>query len=173
MQTLSLSPRPPPCHTHPLRTPRWWKRATFCTGSLLIWPFQPPHSCFAFCRRSHWCCSRQRLKSLSETECLHSFNQRNTGRAAGWLAGWLAGGRRGRAGKRAPATSSVPRKKGLVSRSWRVSPGCDVSHFRTDGTMRRRHCRRHNRHLSSPPFLSCQMNACSLGYRTEEVIHQK
>lgn len=44
---------------------------------------------------------------------------------------------------------------------------CDVSHFRMDSTM-----------CGTPPsfflfFLSCQMNACSLGYRTEEVIHQK
>lgn len=44
---------------------------------------------------------------------------------------------------------------------------CDVSHFRMDSTM-----------CGMPPsfflfFLSCQMNACSLGYRTEEVIHQK
>lgn len=48
-----------------------------------------------------------------------------------------------------------------------VIGGCDVSHFRMDSTM-----------CGEPPsfflfFLSCQMNACSLGYRTEEVIHQK
>lgn len=48
-----------------------------------------------------------------------------------------------------------------------VRRGCDVSHFRMDSTM-----------CGMPPsfflfFLSCQMNACSLGYRTEEVIHQK
>ena len=48
-----------------------------------------------------------------------------------------------------------------------VRGGCDVSHFRMDTTM-----------CSKPPSfflfaLSCQMNACSLGYRTEEVIHQK
>lgn len=48
-----------------------------------------------------------------------------------------------------------------------VREGCDVSHFRMDSTM-----------CGTPPsfflfFLSCQMNACSLGYRTEEVIHQK
>lgn len=48
-----------------------------------------------------------------------------------------------------------------------VRRGCDVSHFRMDSTM-----------CGVPPsfflfFLSCQMNACSLGYRTEEVIHQK
>lgn len=48
-----------------------------------------------------------------------------------------------------------------------VIGGCDVSHFRMDSTM-----------CGTPPsfflfFLSCQMNACSLGYRTEEVIHQK
>ena len=53
------------------------------------------------------------------------------------------------------------------ARLWQLRGGCDVSHFRMDSTM-----------CGMPPsfflfFLSCQMNACSLGYRTEEVIHQK
>lgn len=152
--------------THPLRTLHWWKRATFCTGSLLTWPFQPPIRVLLFVARAIGVAAGSSSKaSVKQSVCTVSTKE--------MLAGQLAGWRRGRTRKRAPVTSSVPRKKGLVSRSWRVLPGCDVSHFRTDGTMRWHRHRRHHRHLSSPPFLSCQMNACSLGYRTEEVIHQK
>lgn len=90
-----LSVSPLLCSTHPLRTPRWWKRATFCTGSLLIWPFQRPIRVLLFVAGAIGVAAGSGSKASVETECLHSFNQRNAGRAAGWLAGWLAEGASG------------------------------------------------------------------------------
>ena len=124
---------------------------------------------YCFCHRTNAVSKPSPLKSPTKTACLHSSNQKKrpcTDGGGGW------GGTLGLVGK-----EPLPLSLSHARKVWSAGAGichalalrgdCDVSHFRMDSTM-----------CGTPPsfflfFLTCQMNACSLGYRTEEVIHQK
>lgn len=129
--------------------------------------FHPLSFCFCYRTIGQTALKRRLLKSLIKIACLYSFNQKkwpSTDRGGGKTSGLV--------GKEPlPLSLSHARKvwsAGVgICQALAVRRGCDVSHFRMDRTM-----------CGTPPsfflfFLSCQMNACSLGYRTEEVIHQK
>lgn len=108
------------------------------------------------------------LKRLTKTACLHSSSQKKrpcTDAGGGEKTLGLVG--------KEPLPLSVSHARKVwsagagICQALALRRSCDVSHFRMDSTM-----------CGTPPsffpfFLSCQMNACSLGYRTEEVIHQK
>lgn len=129
-----------------------------------IWFFHPFWYCF--CHRTNAVSKPRPLKSLTKTACLHSSNQKKRP--------CTDGGEKtlGRVGKEPlPLSLSHARKVWSagagICQALAVREGYDVSHFRMDTTM-----------CDTPPsfflfVLSCQMNACSLGYRTDEVIHQK
>lgn len=128
-----------------------------------IWVFRPFWYCF--CHRTNAVSKPRPLKSLTKTACLHSSNQKKRLCADGGKTLGLVGK------EPLPLSLSHARKVWSagagICHALAVRGGYDVSHFRMDSTM-----------CGTPPsffffYLSCQMNACSLGYRTKEVIHQK
>lgn len=129
---------------------------------------------YCFCHRTNAVSKTRPLKSPTKTACLHSSNQKKRPCTGGGVGVGGVGGCEtlGLVGK-----EPLPLSLSHARKVWSAGAGichalalrgdCDVSHFRMDSTM-----------CGTPPsfflfFLSCQMNACSLGYRTEEVIHQK
>lgn len=106
------------------------------------------------------------LKNLTKTACLHNSTLKKCLFPHGGKKPW---GYR----EKSPCHFLCPMQERsgqqelAIAKALAIGGVCDVSHFRMDSTM-----------CATPPsfflfFLSCQMNACTLGHRTEEVIHQK
>lgn len=131
-----------------------------------IWFFQPFWYCF--CHRTNVVSKPRPLKAPLKQHVCTVPTKRNACELRG------GGGEKtsGLVGK-----EPLPLSLSHVRKVWSAGAGicqalavrgdCDVSHFRMDSTT-----------CGTAPsfflfFLCCQMNACSLGYRTEEVIHQK
>lgn len=139
------------------------ERTAFYTDSLLFGAFILS---FCFCHRDQCRIEAQRAQKPHWNSMFAQFQPKETSLHS-WREKTL-----GLVGKEPlPLCLSHARKVWSagagICQALAVAGGCDVSHFRMDSTM-----------CGTPPsfflfFLSCQINACSLGYRTEGVIHQK
>lgn len=104
---------PPKCFRTTMQSPSFLhQKDAILHRFAFIWVFHPFSHCF--CYRTSTVLKPRPPRRLTKVVCLHSFNQKKLPHADGGGTFWASE-------ERAPATFSVPCKKGLVRRTWHLS----------------------------------------------------